>query len=71
MEKLKALKYMTPINKVKHRLNITRVQLALQEKRLEVYKALGSEESANECLFEINKSKIKILRLENKILKTQ
>jgi hypothetical protein len=66
---LKALKWMKGLDKVKHGLNLARVQLALEEKRLEVYKALNLEEATSDCLFEINKSKIKILRLENQIIK--
>lgn len=60
---------MKGIDKTKHALNIERTKLALQEKRLEVYRALNAKEESNELRREINESKIKILQLENKIIK--
>ena len=57
------------IDAVKHKLNLTRVKLALQEKRWAVCQALNANKDANKCLIEINESKIEILKLENKIIK--
>lgn len=69
MAKLKALKYMKGIDKVKHTLNIARVRLALQEKRMDVYKALNTPKAITKCQIEMNESKIEILKLENKLIK--
>lgn len=57
------------IDAVKHKLNLTRVQLALREKRLSTYETLGAKGAYRECLIEVNESKIEILQLENKIIK--
>ena len=55
------------IDAIKHKLNLTRTMLALQEKRLAVYVSLNAP--IKELSIEINESRIKILQLENKITK--
>ncbi len=56
------------IDAFKHKLNLTRVKLALLEKSLSAYE--GVKRTYNKCLIEVNKSKIKILKLENKIMES-
>lgn len=57
------------INGVKHKLNLARVGLAVQEKYMKAYQELNVPEAIAKCQIEINKSKITILKLENKLIK--